>query len=320
MLYVVCLSKNLPMELAALFAIMLLLVAGPAIVVNRDVLLNWQTSRRPSVEPPLPFLIIPASDDMCDIEPAFVRHRAAEDTPGRAAGETDSATGAPPVSAEQHGERAAVTQHAIRRRLHRRSRYDTPEDSDDSSIELPGNVRWAELRAEGRFQELPEADVAREAELVDEQAWTAESWGTSAWGGDAWNSDEANDVASDATVVFNRPMDEPIQMLPGRLHVLSGEAVGEDLRLFSRIGETPRIIVGREPGAPHSHLTLHSPTVSRRHARLDLVAGRWVITNLSATNPVLLNDRVMRSGSATQQLSDGDRIDLGEVALRFVAG
>ena len=307
------------MELVAFFAIILLLVAGPAFVVNRDVLLNWRTSRRPSLEPPLPFLIIPASDDTCDIEPAFVRRRAAEETPGRAVGETDAATSAPPVSTEQHGEQAA-TQHGVRRRLHRRSRYDTPEDSDDSSGELLSNVRWAQLRAEGRFQELPEADVAREAELVNEQPWTVESWGTDTWGGDTWDSDESNDVAPDATVVFNRPMDEPIQMLPGRLHVLSGEGAGEDLRLFSRIGEAPRIIVGREPGAPHSHLTLHSPTVSRRHARLDLVAGRWIITNLSATNPVLLNDRVLRNGSSTQQLSDGDRIDLGEVALRFVAG
>lgn len=136
------------------------------------------------------------------------------------------------------------------------------------------------------------------------------------------DGDDANDVeelAPDATIVFNRPVDEPMQILPGRLQVISGEPATEDLRFFSRLGEPPRIIVGRDSGPPHRHITLSSPTVSRRHARIDFENGTWTITNLSQTNPVIVNDRVLSSGGTARKLSDGDRIELGEVALRFRA-
>ena len=44
---------------------------------------------------------------------------------------------------------------------------------------------------------------------------------------------ESEDVSPDATVVFNRPVDEPVQILPGRLHVLTGQGSGEDLRFLA---------------------------------------------------------------------------------------
>lgn len=130
---------------------------------------------------------------------------------------------------------------------------------------------------------------------------------------------EEPEPSPDATVVFQRPADEPVQILPGRLHILSGDAIGEDLHLFRKLGEPARIVVGREKGAPHRHITLHSPTVSRRHARMDWVNGAWMITNLSSTNPVLVNNRALKNGTTARKLSDGDRIELGEVALRFLA-
>lgn len=140
---------------------------------------------------------------------------------------------------------------------------------------------------------------------------------------DASDDDEADEMelaeelAPDATVVFNRPVDEPMQILPARLQVISGEPTMEDLLFFSRIGEQPRIVVGRDTGPPHRHITLRSPTVSRRHARIDFDSGTWTITNLSQTNPVIVNDRVLSNGGSARKLADGDRIELGEVALRF---
>lgn len=147
----------------------------------------------------------------------------------------------------------------------------------------------------------------------------AQQQSQSQWADQHHSNAGLDDVAPDATIVFNRPIDEPIQILPGRLHVLSGDAAGEDLRLFGRIGEPAQIVVGREAGPPHRHVTLQSPTVSRRHARIDFANGQWSITNLSATNPVLVNDRVLTNGGSSRKLSDGDRIELGEVALRFLA-
>lgn len=129
--------------------------------------------------------------------------------------------------------------------------------------------------------------------------------------------DREEEIAPDETVVFNRPVDEPMQILPGRFEVIAGEPDTEDLRFFSRLGEAPRIVVGRDTGPPHRHITLRSPTVSRRHARIDFDNGDWTITNLSQTNPVIVNDRVLTNGGSARKLSDGDRIELGEVALRF---
>lgn len=135
---------------------------------------------------------------------------------------------------------------------------------------------------------------------------------------DQFEADEQK-PSPDATVVFKRPADEPVQILPGRLHILSGDATGEDLHLFRKLGEPARIVVGREQGPPHRHITLRSPTVSRRHARMDWVNGSWTITNLSSTNPVLVNNHALKNGTTARKLSDGDRIELGEVALRFLA-
>ena len=126
-------------------------------------------------------------------------------------------------------------------------------------------------------------------------------------------------VVADATTAFKRPRNEHVQVLPGRLQILSGDAAGKDLRLFSRAGEKPRIVVGREAGPAHRCITLRSATVSRRHARMEFIDGHWTITNLSQTNPVLVNDHALTDPSSVTTLANGDRIELGEVALRFLA-
>ncbi|MFI5239961.1 MAG: FHA domain-containing protein, partial [Gemmatimonadales bacterium] len=130
---------------------------------------------------------------------------------------------------------------------------------------------------------------------------------------------EPRERVPEAVVTVERREVAPVQVLPGRLHVLSGESAGRDLRLFSKVGERPRIVVGREAGPAHRHITLRSPTVSRRHARIEFIDGQWTITNLSTTNPVLVNDRALENDSSARPLSNGDRIELGEVALRFLA-
>lgn len=126
-------------------------------------------------------------------------------------------------------------------------------------------------------------------------------------------------VVADATTAFKRPRNEHVQVLPGRLQILSGDAAGKDLRLFSRVGEKPRIVMGREAGPAHRCITLRSATVSRRHARMEFIDGHWTITNLSQTNPVLVNDHALTDPSSVTTLANGDRIELGEVALRFLA-
>ena len=261
------------MAILVLVSIVLLMIAIPVVVVNRDVLFNRGAARREIPEAPLPFLIFPVSADGPVIIPAgvgvsgIVEERAeSQGLPTEPAHVAAVAAVAEPAKAAERLEESPVTRSAT--------------VADDSSATPEPARRWPRALSEAEYEDS---------------------------------------VAADATMVFNRPMDEAVQILPGRLRVLSGENIGEELRLFNRLGDPPRIVVGRDSGPLHQHITLRSPTVSRRHARIELVNGCWSITNLSTTNPVLVNDRVLAKDGATRTLSDGDRIELGEVALRFLA-
>jgi hypothetical protein len=121
------------------------------------------------------------------------------------------------------------------------------------------------------------------------------------------------------TVHFRRPTEQALQLLPGRLEVLSGLAMPREIRFVRIPGERPQLILGREPGSSPPHVALPSSTVSRQHARLDFSGGRWGLTNLSRTNPVVLNDETLSSADGERALADGDRIELGDVVLRFSA-
>jgi predicted component of type VI protein secretion system len=64
-------------------------------------------------------------------------------------------------------------------------------------------------------------------------------------------------------------------------------------------------------------VTLQSNTVSRQHARFAFANGRWAIANLSHTNPVVVNDENLPDSAGERPLADGDKIELGEVVLRY---
>ena len=123
--------------------------------------------------------------------------------------------------------------------------------------------------------------------------------------------------ANSETVRFLRPGEEPIQILPGRLEVLSGEPKHREIRFVRSPGEPAELILGREPGRSPQSVALHSDTVSRRHAKFAYSNGRWAVTNLSRTNPVVVNDERLPDNSIERPLADGDRVELGEVVLRF---
>lgn len=117
-----------------------------------------------------------------------------------------------------------------------------------------------------------------------------------------------------STVRLDQPGDT-LQVLPGRLEVVEGDETRE-IRLFRGWDDVPEITLGRASGTDHRHVQLHSLTVSRAHARLRFEGERWRILNLSETNPTLVNGEVLEPRER-RQLAHGDRIELGEVALRF---
>lgn len=128
------------------------------------------------------------------------------------------------------------------------------------------------------------------------------------------------ELASNETVRFRRPSDEPVQLLPGRLEVLAGEPRHREIRFVRVPGRPAELILGREPGDTPQHVALSSTTVSRRHARFAFLDGRWSVMNLSRTNPIVINGEELLSNDAIYELHEGDRLELGEVILRFTLG
>jgi FHA domain len=125
--------------------------------------------------------------------------------------------------------------------------------------------------------------------------------------------------ATSETVRFVRPADEVVQLLPGHLEVVSGDERHQEIRFVRVQGQQPQLILGRNPGRSPQHIALNSSTVSRQHARLAYSGGKWAVANLSKTNPVVVNDQELTNLDGERQLADGDRIELGEVVLRFHA-
>jgi hypothetical protein len=121
------------------------------------------------------------------------------------------------------------------------------------------------------------------------------------------------------TIRFQRPTEDVVQLLPGHLEVLAGDSRHQEIRFVRVQGQQPHLILGRNPGRSPQHISLNSSTVSRQHARLAFAGGKWNVANLSKTNPVVLNDVEISNVDGERPLADGDRIELGEVVLRFHA-
>jgi hypothetical protein len=119
------------------------------------------------------------------------------------------------------------------------------------------------------------------------------------------------------TVRFYRPPEGTLQMLPGRLEIIEGEDRGQMIRFVRMRSGAQQITFGRREGSPYEHVQLRALTVSRQHARLEFGQGHWTIENLSETNPVVVNGETLDIVHGARPLSDGDRIEMGEVIFRF---
>jgi len=118
----------------------------------------------------------------------------------------------------------------------------------------------------------------------------------------------------------HRPVDGTLQFLPGRLEILEGRDIGQEVRFVRQPGTAlTEITLGRQDGLPYRHVQLHEPTVSRLHAKMTLEGKEWRLTNLSETNPASVNGIALGAVNGSAILRDGDRIEMGEVAFCFRA-
>lgn len=103
------------------------------------------------------------------------------------------------------------------------------------------------------------------------------------------------------------PNDAPLGRSIG-LRFISGRLAPQVLTL-----EGPAITLGRELD---NTLPIPDAKVSRHHARLELIDGAWVLSDLNSTNGIRLNGLpVTRAG-----LSAGDFLYMGDTVIRVEPG
>jgi pSer/pThr/pTyr-binding forkhead associated (FHA) protein len=185
-----------------------------------------------------------------------------------------------------------------------------------------GGIDWASTLSAKPVQQAPAASSQSSLSSFAPQVSAAappRAMGDRTMGMPITADSETQVAATSETVRFQRPNDDVVQLLPGHLEVLAGDTRHQEIRFVRVQGQQPQLILGRNPGRSPQHIALNSSTVSRQHARLAFSAGKWAVANLSRTNPVVVNDQELTNLDGERQLADGDRIELGEVVLRFHA-
>lgn len=92
--------------------------------------------------------------------------------------------------------------------------------------------------------------------------------------------------------------------------VVSLRSVGSAVLPEIKLQELDFHTLGR---APENTIILENDSVSRRHAELCCLNGRFVVRDLGSGNGVVVSGRTVRE----QELVDGDQIELGECVLEF---
>jgi hypothetical protein len=119
---------------------------------------------------------------------------------------------------------------------------------------------------------------------------------------------------------FFRAEEGTLEFLPGRLEVVAGDDIGQEIHFARQVGdEDITITFGRSEGPPLRHVQLLDPTVSRQHARMTFVGQRWHLSNMSTTNAVMLNGAALPDHGDGITLQDGDRLEMGAVQFVFHA-
>lgn len=85
---------------------------------------------------------------------------------------------------------------------------------------------------------------------------------------------------------------------------------GQAVRVVELRSDLPEHLIGR---APECDIVLAHPSVSRRHARLLTVSGRWVVEDLGSSNGLRIEGVPTQRGT----LVDGAWLAFGDVFCRF---
>ena len=124
-------------------------------------------------------------------------------------------------------------------------------------------------------------------------------------------------MADGHLVHYGVPTEGGLPELPGRLQISSGFDNGSEIRFVQSPGVDGTVITfGRSIGEIFRHVRLEDETISRTHARMELIAGKWRLLNLARSNAVMHNGEVMTLGEE-RSLNDGDTLEMGEVLFTY---
>jgi hypothetical protein len=136
--------------------------------------------------------------------------------------------------------------------------------------------------------------------------------------GEMAESPEAS-IIEGSTIKMSTPPPGTLKLLPGRLEIISGEDTVKEIRFYKpKTQQEPGITFGRSTGPAYTHVQLKPMTVSAKHAKILYTGEAFILTNYSATNPTIINDRPM-DANASKELKEGDKIEMGEVVFVFHA-
>jgi hypothetical protein len=108
----------------------------------------------------------------------------------------------------------------------------------------------------------------------------------------------------EARNLAGRPKTEKIPGKPAQLSVLTGDKKGEDIYLVTEN------IIGSDKG----NIRFKDRGVSGEHARINFVGNKYILTNVSLTNPTMVNGKTV---DGDYELKDKDEILMGTVKVKF---
>jgi len=103
------------------------------------------------------------------------------------------------------------------------------------------------------------------------------------------------------------PSERPKGLGSPCLVVIAGPGLGQQYDLADTV-----VDIGRQEECV---ISIPSSKVSRRHASVQRVLGRYTVTDLGSTNGTFLNGQRLEKA---QQLKDGDKIKVGELVLKYM--
>ncbi len=109
---------------------------------------------------------------------------------------------------------------------------------------------------------------------------------------------------SEARALAGRPKTEKVPSKPAQLSILTGEKKGEDIFLVTEN------VIGSDKG----NIRFKDRGVSGEHARINFVGNKYVLTNVSLTNPTMVNGKAV---DGDHELKNNDEILMGTVKAKF---